>query len=382
MMPARCAESAQFISRHHGLFPSPELQHFLHTVFSPEEAFGDAWNRWAASTPVQGISTALGRLLPLAAPALHRQRIQGDLAAEATRRYRQGKARNMLFRAELDRQLLRMAEAGIPVLLLKGAMLISDDSFDLGLRPMSDLDFMVPPDLLLRARDLLIADGWRAHSYFGSIDPKFTQGIRFGNPRDIYIDLHCHPIHQAGRAGLDDRLWDRSEPIPSNRQGVRRLGLEHQAIHLMAHGLLWSDPPAFRWVPDLMTVLKRADRPLDFHRLMQEAQALEVGATVGPALLWLHQTGFLVVPQEILAAFAAAPVTRRELLLRHALSSPFSGPFAHFATLLHHAGDGPVSGMVRLLPSYIRSRPIGGGSISAAVGRYIRRHLFRQGRQV
>jgi len=71
-------------------------------------------------------------------------------------------ARSALLSREMDRLLAALHEADIPAILLKGAILAENLYPNPALRPMSDLDILVPHDRVLDAREVLERLGYRA----------------------------------------------------------------------------------------------------------------------------------------------------------------------------------------------------------------------------
>jgi hypothetical protein len=91
------------------------------------------------------------------APLLYWNLKDSDLPVpEETFQYLQGEyyktyARNTLLYQELGRVLAALEQAGIPVIVLKGAALAVTVYEDIGIRPMADLDLLVPEERLQRA---------------------------------------------------------------------------------------------------------------------------------------------------------------------------------------------------------------------------------------
>jgi len=79
--------------------------------------------------------------------------------------YYQTAAQNALRFQELAGIVQAFNEAGIPVIVLKGAAMAQGTYRNLALRPMSDLDLLVMSELMLRAEELLTQRGYTARRY-------------------------------------------------------------------------------------------------------------------------------------------------------------------------------------------------------------------------
>ncbi|MEJ2068649.1 MAG: nucleotidyltransferase family protein [Deltaproteobacteria bacterium] len=74
--------------------------------------------------------------------------------------YYQTLAQNTLMYQELERILTALDEAGIAVIVLKGAALAATVYEDIGLRPMGDLDLLVREEEFQEALDVLLSIGY------------------------------------------------------------------------------------------------------------------------------------------------------------------------------------------------------------------------------
>jgi hypothetical protein len=79
---------------------------------------------------------------------------------ELRRSYYQTAARNALLFEELATIVRGFHQAKIPLILLKGAALAQGTYGNPALRPMSDLDLLVPSELMPRAEELLAKTGY------------------------------------------------------------------------------------------------------------------------------------------------------------------------------------------------------------------------------
>lgn len=158
-----------------------------------------------------------------------------------TRIYYNTVAYNTMRLQELIKVLAIFAEAKIPVLVLKGAALVDSYYDDLGLRPMGDMDVLIPQAKLEMAFEIVRGLG------YSPADVEIFSGIRRevwhheswrgGAGKQIGLELHWQLI--AGPA--DDRnvsvdwFWAHAETLPGRSQFLRGhfIPQMHPTAHLL-----------------------------------------------------------------------------------------------------------------------------------------------------
>ena len=104
-----------------------------------------------------------------------------------------------------------LADAGVPVLLLKGASYggwLYDDPAE---RPMTDVDLMVGTNDHGRALEVLARIGFRPGGPASQRSPR-QHAVTLRREYDT-VDLHRGPV-QLGRIAIDDQLWTRARAAP------------------------------------------------------------------------------------------------------------------------------------------------------------------------
>jgi hypothetical protein len=108
-----------------------------------------------------------------------------------------------------------LGRAGVPVLLLKGAVLADVLYGDVARRPQYDIDLLVRARDARRTRSILQSSGYRklrgdSHSI------SFTRGA-------VHVDLH-HALRSSPAYAInEDRLWSRAQSMTIAGQSVRTL---------------------------------------------------------------------------------------------------------------------------------------------------------------
>lgn len=250
----------------------------------PPPPSGAAWravDALARAQDLQGFLRAAVAPSPLAPPP--------DLAAAWRRRAWEDLARGQLMRRELLAALGVLNAAGIAVLLLKGAALCADVYRDWSLRPLGDLDLLLPEADAERALLALQAAGYvliLGHDELveTAAGPDLAALVAYHaqvtlhapRPPGVVVDLHWHLFDRpAYRHGLPMAgFWADSRPVDLEGRAARLLAPEAMVLHLAGHQAIhhpeWPGLSG-RWRHDLAAFL-RANDGLDWPRLAGEAR--------------------------------------------------------------------------------------------------------------
>jgi Uncharacterised nucleotidyltransferase len=153
--------------------------------------------------------------------------------------------------------IARSAEqAGIELMLLKGAALVLDLYDDPGLRPMCDIDWLIRPESAASFDKLLRDTGYKRGQNLLRKDfyPRFHYEAEYlqTGPRPVRLDVHVRPFRPLRYHALisDDLFWNETVTVTNTVAGDRQpvvlpsptLMLVHLACHASFHGadrLLW-----------------------------------------------------------------------------------------------------------------------------------------------
>jgi hypothetical protein len=147
--------------------------------------------------------------------------------------------------AAILRVVQALMEAGIDIILLKGADLRIRIYGESSVRPMADLDMLISPEQVSRATLILEKLGFSLQSQCSDPRPGFRERFRNelhfapATPGSLLIDLHWH------LSGMDNfyvlpfqRLWEMAIPLSLEGQPLFKvLCPEHALIHLALHSL-------------------------------------------------------------------------------------------------------------------------------------------------
>ncbi|HEX6292772.1 MAG TPA: nucleotidyltransferase family protein [Herpetosiphonaceae bacterium] len=230
-------------------------------------------------------------------------------------------ARHSLFlTGELLKLLDRFSAHSIEAITLKGPVLATVAYGNLALRQFDDLDVLVRTRDMLRARDLLIAQGFeplvqlterQTASYLRS---QYVYPLVSADGSTI-VELH-HDIRPRYFAfHVDpDRLWRRLEPLTLGGRAVLNLAPEDLLLLLCVHGAnhCWE---RVAWICDVAELL-RARPGLDWNRVLREARSSGAQRMLLLGLLLARDLLGAVLPDQVagwIAADAALPSLARDV---------------------------------------------------------------------
>jgi hypothetical protein len=196
--------------------------------------------------------------------------------------YYQTLAQNTLVYQELERILEALDEAGIPVIVLKGAALATTVYEDIGLRPMGDLDLLVRPEHLKAATSVITS--------FGYFVQKAIYHIVFGRDQTQSTNIELHwfliGIDQYRSTRIDywnqARFWYQysAKSISINRKNIHLFSPLFNIIYLTAHlGIQHpQDSPRLIWLYDLHLIIWKHQSDSDWEDVSQLIELVDCSA--------------------------------------------------------------------------------------------------------
>ncbi|MDK9709108.1 MAG: nucleotidyltransferase family protein [Desulforhopalus sp.] len=188
---------------------------------------------------------------------------------------------NTVYGRVLGEVLTIFAKAGIEALVLKGAALCHTVYPEIGLRPMRDIDLLLPPDKAQQAQDLLIARGYAASNAPQPIDHFHLPSLHTTiDGLTVCIEIHlrlfpdCPPYYRR-----HDFASLRPRAVLFNLAGWQALTLGHEDMlwHVFHHGFhapLTYEPFKLIAAADIITLIET--RWMEIDRQVMEAEYPEV----------------------------------------------------------------------------------------------------------
>ncbi len=251
-------------------------------------------------------------------------------------------ARNEQRTRELTSIARALHDAGIPLIPLKGACLDLWVYPRPGLRPMSDLDVLIPGADTARAAAVMLDMGYRCDKPLVE-DVTVLQEVHhlpaFTHPtRHTHVEVHG-TLASAQRSFVQsETIWKHAQPAEINGVPVLRLCPEHLLMHVCWHGVLLHrlQDTGLRIVLDVAMILQRFEHSLDWDLLLDQTRgapwerAVALGIWAAQALLnapvpvhAMQQLGLNDLPE---------PVT--DAVRQSLFTTPFGGASPNGATCL------------------------------------------------
>jgi hypothetical protein len=236
------------------------------------------------------VDESLRRLLPALYPHYISAGFKHPAVAHIRGLYGLARALGARVRAAAADAASILADAGIPVLVLKGVPLAKEYYQDFGARPMSDADLMVPEAVTIEQIRTLL-EGTPGWTFEARAD---IRSATFRSPTNMSVDVHRFLLSHATFPGASDELWADSHELIL-REGappVRSLSAEHQIFHAIVHGVPWNEVSPHRWVVDVGTVLRKSP-DFDWDKVTELAVEYRLTATLATGIEWLSSQGLV-----------------------------------------------------------------------------------------
>ena len=178
--------------------------------------------------------------------------------------------------------------AAIPVVALKGVCLALTAYPDAGLRPMGDLDLLVPREKLSAAAEIAKSLGYQI-AY-----PEKSPGLRDllnpeiclqkSGPRPVTLELHRSLVADKtySYAVPVDWFWEQTESLKPQSskmcfENLLMLSPEAQILYAAGHAMLQhgGGTTPLRWFCDLDCLIRHYEKRLDWDLLLSQAKSFE-----------------------------------------------------------------------------------------------------------
>ena len=215
----------------------------------------------------------------------HSHRVPNQIMEELRGIYRLNTARHLFRMAELRKILDAFREQEIPVVVLKGAALVELVYPDPGVRPMSDMDLLVPPQDADRAFSIVCGLGYAPT---GDIELQETLraddrqlALLAGVGKPVAIEIHTHIVDKASPLRFDiATFWENA--LESSIAGAPSLILrpEYFVMHLIVNFLKdrrFTSYAALGQLTDVAEVIRFSEFHIDWPAFGRAASDLGLG---------------------------------------------------------------------------------------------------------
>jgi len=295
--------------------PTNDQELLLKAALFKGQAAKDAWQKWESKNKIEQIDYGSYRLIPLLHHNLKVEGIDHAYKEKFKKIHIKSWANNRMLFEKLSPLLSIFHENDIQTIILKGAPLIVRYYKDIGLRPMSDLDILIPTHEAHKAIHLLQKLGWVAalNPLEKSLDSYILlrHALEFKNLAKFEMDLHWHLLKMCLSPDADQEFWDGAIPIEFNDVFSQCLNPADNLFHICIHGAFPNKVPPIRWIADAFMVL-RSGEEIEWNRILVQAQRLHMILPIKAAMQYLHDVFHAPIPDDFLQHLDQLPISKQE----------------------------------------------------------------------
>jgi Uncharacterised nucleotidyltransferase len=217
-------------------------------------------------------------VVPLVYLQLDHALVPSEVLAKFKQQYIENSARNTILTAELCRLINLFSDEGIEAIAYKGPVLALFAYGDIALRRFVDLDVIVKKSDVLKAREILLNEGFTPSK---SLSPsqqelllRTQHNMQFSRDNhQLIIELHWEVAsHLFASTVSGERLWQNLITLDLNGTIVKTFSAEDLLFSLCVHGSrhLWE---RLGWICDVAELIAR--HTLDWTALLNRAASAD-----------------------------------------------------------------------------------------------------------
>lgn len=282
------------------ILPDQKQTLFLQACLAEKTKAAESWDRWLSSVPSLSSefknNYALKSLAPLLHASLAKKEIEppAEIATFLRIAYLQEQLRARTFRAQSAEVLGALQNAGLPFLVVKGAVLADLYYKDEALRHCHDLD------LFLNSEDLEAAfTVFRRHHINPlSLSRKHQNGsASFQNSSGLVVSVHTKLFSIPHYGSQIPQLWQRAATVSIAGMAVRVPSETDMLLHILGHAAS-SPRHHLRWVCDCIFFLNHQSP--DWNQFLQTSAACNLSLVSFIMLSYLAHSMNAEIPLSVL----------------------------------------------------------------------------------
>jgi hypothetical protein len=313
---------------------SPSTLLLLKAALLEGDAAISAYRTWRPTFNLKASSPSQVSLIPLLQSNLMRLGVNDPLLGIFGRLRQHCWLRNQKVLTFAKRAFEKLDQNDLPFIVLKGAALIACNLAHRSIRPMSDVDILVPENRLRNAIGILA----ELHLHPLNLDRvagisvrdlalnhhdcrRKMPGWNFVGP-DGGIDLHWKALHLDRRPTSDDQFWQTHRKACLDGMPIRVLDPAHQLIHICAHAAQQSaGVAAERWPADAILVIQDG-KDLSMDLLIKEAYQRRLSAITAECLRFLVDEFTVSIPKSVITRLHNSATWTERLEIRRPPTFP------------------------------------------------------------
>jgi hypothetical protein len=192
--------------------------------------------------------------------------------------------------SQISRLLVVLNREKIPVILLKGAYLAEWAYEDRTLRPMSDIDILVPESHAAGVQENLLGCGYeQMQRYDQSLFHREVAHIGASHlppllmPTGVHVEVHLNLFNKVPiKTDAMAQVWNRATPIDLYGASALALCPEHLILHLalhLHHHMMGGNTTLY-WFCDLDLVVRRCGEGIRWDEIKIAAEAMGIASRI------------------------------------------------------------------------------------------------------
>ncbi len=305
--------------------PSHGQQLLLRLILDSQADVAALWRQWTAKYELSQMEAGTFHLLPLVYQRLSQYDIEPEGLGILNGVYKRSWFNNIIVLRNGYQAIELFNSSHIPCIVIKGMGLLSLYQNNPALRPMFDIDILVPRDKVEHAIQLLIENGWRPHwGVSGKLlsDVLVSKCHSWGfirNGKDM--DLHWHALHQAQHESADDDVWKHSRVTQVLGRDVTVPSATEQLLHTILHGIRPGSSRLGAWVIDAVYILQQNADDINWSRFLQQVSRLHLQVICFDALSYLVNHFPLSIPDYVMQNLQVSRYSKLQWLEYRAITN-------------------------------------------------------------
>ncbi len=308
------------------------------------------------------------RLLPLLYKNLSKQNYKGSRMNMLKGIYRMSWYKNQKLLYDSIKVFQLFHNANIKTLVLKGVPLILLAYKDFGVRPMFDIDILVPSQQAKQAIELFKNSGWKPEfDDYIEYNLKYGKSMNFSDDSGFECDLHWHPFFESHEQNSEFDFWDKAFLVDIIGTSTFSFCPADILLHTFIHGINWNKEPPIRWVADAFYLINAKDLEIDWNRFVLQVKKYKVVLQINEALNYLTKKFYVAIPEKVMNELSNIKITLAEkLVFKESQKDPddyqdklFTKFYKLFVIYLQQSNKGNIFFQIIGFVKYLRFRTKG-----------------------
>lgn len=270
----------------------------------------EAWEEWKDGVDWEvHLDNGSFRLLPLLYTNLKQIGIKDPLMRKLKGVYLKAWYENqrLFFRAAKIIDYLH--NEGIQTIVLKGLPLAILHYKNLGVRPMSDIDILVPSSQALLTAEALKRAGWITTDESLQVPMQYRHSQQFVGESGTEVDLHWNLIIESTRVDSASDFWNKAVPVRIQNVTSYALDPTDMLFHVIVHGIKWNPEPPIRWIADAITIMRSSGLKIEWSRIISHSRKYMVCLQMKEGFNYLYNHFRAPIPETVIDQINDVPVS-------------------------------------------------------------------------